>query len=395
MQRIVVVGASLAGFRAIETLRADGYSGELVAIGSEPELPYDRPPLSKQFLKGDWDEEKIALRQQGTEDLQVEWRLGKPAASLDLGASAVLLEDGERVAYEGLLIATGCVPRHLPFGAGLEGVHVLRAVADARALRSDLSGNPRVVVVGAGFIGMEVAATCRELGLEVTVIEPLAAPLVRGLGETLGGLVATRFREAGVEIRLGVGIQSFVGEGRVEAVELSDGKRVSADVVLVAIGVRPATAWLEDSGLRLENGVVCDGSGVAAPNVLAAGDVASWAGTAGEAPRRYEHWTHAVEQGVHAAKRLMHGTVVEPLDVVPYVWSDQLDMRIAIAGEPGANDEMHVCHGSLEEDRFLALFGREGRLSGAVAFRRPRPLNAARHLIGERASFADAIAANS
>ena len=189
--------------------------------------------------------------------------------------------------------------------------------------------------------------------------------------------------------------RSFVGEGRVEAVELSDGKRVPADVVLVAIGVRPATDWLEGSGLRLDNGVVCDGSGVAAPNVLAAGDVASWAGAGGEAPRRYEHWTHAVEQGVHAAKRLLHGAVVEPLDVVPYVWSDQLDMRIAIAGEPGASDAMHICHGSLEEDRFLALFGREGRLSGAVAFRRPRPLNAARRLIGERASFADAIAANS
>ncbi|MBW2393760.1 MAG: FAD-dependent oxidoreductase [Deltaproteobacteria bacterium] len=395
VQRIVVVGASLAGLRAIETLRADGHAGELVAIGAEPELPYDRPPLSKQFLKGEWDEAKIALRKQGTEDLQVEWRLGKAAASLDLGESALLLEGGERVAYDGLLIATGCVARHLPFGKGLGGVHVLRTLADARALRANLAGSPRVAVVGAGFIGMEVAASCRERGLDVTVIEPLATPLVRGLGETLGSLVAARFREAGVALRLGVGVQGFVGDRQVEGVELSDGKRVPADVVLVAIGVRPATDWLEGSGLRLDNGVVCDGAGVAAPNVMAAGDVASWAGPVGEAPRRHEHWTHAVEQGVHAAKRLLHGEVVEPLDVVPYVWSDQFDMRIAIAGEPASNDQMHVCHGSLEEGRFLALFGREGRLSGAVAFRRPRPLNAARRLIGERASFADAIAANS
>ncbi len=394
MQRIVVVGASLAGLRALETLRSEGFEGELVAIGAEPVLPYDRPPLSKQFLKGEWDEEKIALRRQGVDDLSVEWRLGQRAAALELADSALSLESGERVPYEGLMIATGGVPQRLPFGDGLAGVHVLRTVDDARGLRADLEAGPRVVVVGAGFIGMEVAATCRERGLEVTVVEPLTAPLVRGLGEVLGGFVADRFRAEGVQLRLGVGVEGFAGSARVEAVQLSDGKTVPADVVLVGIGARPACDWLVGSGLALDDGVVCDGAGVAAPNVMAAGDVARWSGPNGEPPRRYEHWTHAVEQGVHAAKRLLHGEAVGALDTVPYVWSDQFDMRIAIAGEPAEGDELHLCHGSLEAGRFLALFGRGGRLAGAAAFRRPRQLNAARRLIAEGASFGDAIAAN-
>ena len=395
MDRIAVVGASLAGLRALETLRAEGFEGELVAIGDEPHAPYDRPPLSKQFLKGEWDEERIALRKQGTDDLDVTWTLGQRAVALEAGAPAVVLEDGTRVEADAVLLATGTVARRLPFGQELGGIHVLRNLGDATRLRADLDPEPRVVVVGAGFIGMEVAATCRERGLEVSVVEPLATPLVRGLGETLGRYVADRVRAEGVELHLGVGVEGFEGQGRVSGVRLGNGKTLPCEVVVVGIGVRPATDWLEGSGLDLSDGVACDATGATAlPGVFAAGDVSRWGTAEGGEGRRFEHWTHAVEQGVHVAKRMLHGPSVGPLEVVPYVWSDQFDMRIAIAGEIREGDDTHLCHGTLEEGRFLMLAGREGRLTGAVAFRRPRQLNAARRLIGEGASLADAIEAN-
>lgn len=395
MQRIVLVGASLCGLRALETLRSEGFQGELVAIGDEPELPYDRPPLSKQYLRGDWDEQRVALRKQGVDDLEVEWKLGRRAVRLDASGRAVVLEDGERVSYDSVLLATGSVAMRLPFGSELSGIHVLRSLAHARALRDELETAARVTVIGAGFIGMEVAASCRERGLEVSVVEPLAAPMVRGLGTTLGGIVADRFREAGVDLRLGVGVDGFEGQGGVEALRLSDGKTLPTHLVVVGIGVRPATDWLADSGLDVVDGVLCDPSGAtASPGVFAAGDVSRWAAPGGGPARRYEHWTHAVEQGVHVAKRILHGPATGGLEVVPYVWSDQFEMRITIAGEPAEDDSLHVAHGSLEERRFLALYGRDDRLVGAVAFGRPRELNAARRLMAEGASFADAVAAN-
>lgn len=396
MNRIVVVGASLAGLRAIETLRSEGFTGEIIAIGDEPDLPYDRPPLSKQFLKGAWDEEKISLRKQGVDDLSVDWRLGRRAVSLDTDGRAVVLDDDTRVEYDALLISTGGIARHLPFGQGMKGVHVLRTLADARGLREDLVEGARVAVVGAGFIGMEVAASCRERGHEVSVIEPLATPLVRGLGEKLGAIVAERFQKEGVNLRLGVGVEGFAGDDQVEGVVLSDGTTLPCEIVVVGIGVRPATDWLEGSGLDLTNGVLCDESGgTALADVYAAGDVARWAAPTGGEAHRYEHWTHAVEQGVHVAKRILEGPGVGTLQLTPYVWSDQFDMRIAIAGETEPHDEEHVAHGSIEEGRFLMLFGREGQLCGAVAFKRPRQLHAARRLIAEGASFARAVEENS
>ncbi len=395
MKRIVVAGASLAGLRALEALRAEGFDGELIAIGDEPELPYDRPPLSKQFLTGDWDEERIRLRRQGVEDLDVTWHLGERASALLPDERKVQLASGETIAWDALLIATGSMARELPFGAGLAGVQVLRSLADARALRESLGSGPRVAVIGAGFIGMEVAASCRQRGLDVTVIEPLAAPLIRGLGEALGRHVADRFRAEGVDLRLGAGVEGFDGEGRVEAVRLTDGKRLPADVVVVGIGVRPATDWLAGSGLDVRDGVACDGAGAtASEGVFAAGDVARWAAPDGTPGRRYEHWTHAVEQGVHAARRILHGESAGTLDVVPYVWSDQFDLRIAIAGEPSAGDDSFLCHGSLEEGRFLVLFGHEDRLCGAVSFGRPRQLHAVRRRIAEGALFSDVVAEN-
>jgi 3-phenylpropionate/trans-cinnamate dioxygenase ferredoxin reductase subunit len=391
-ETIVVVGTSLAGLRAIEALRGEEHDGRIVAIGAEPHLPYDRPPLSKQFLKGDWEEDRLALRRGGVEDLDVAWRLGVGAGALDTKERAVVLEDGERVPYDRLLIATGAVARSLPFGEELEGIHLLRTLDDSRALRDDLASASRVLIVGAGFIGMEVAATCRQRGLEVTVVEPMAQPLLRGLGPELGAWVGARHAEEGIAVRCGVGVEGFEGGHRVERVKLTDGTSLETDVVVVGVGARPATDWLESSGLDLEDGIVCDSSGATrAPDVFAAGDVARWDGV------RLEHWTSAVEQAGHVAARMLRGDSVGPLTHLPYVWTDQFELRLQIAGRIQPGDEMHVCHGSLDPDgerRFVALYGRDGLLRGAVANKRPRQLIAVRKLLATGASFEGAVAAN-
>lgn len=392
-ERIVVVGASLAGLRTIEALRRRGHTGEIIALSAEPHRPYDRPPLSKQFLKGEWPEDRLSLRQQGDDDLDVTWRFGVSAQALDADARCVVLDDGSRVAFGGLVIATGARPRRLPAAEGLDGVHVLRSLDDARALRDDLEAGGRLVVVGAGFIGMEVAASARERGVDVVVVEALEAPLVRGLGRTLGDLVAARHRDHGVDIRCGVGVSGFDGAGRVESVRLGDGTTLEASTVLVGIGVVPEVGWLAGSGLDIENGVLCDATGATAlEHVVAAGDAARWWNPRSGRAVRHEHWTSAVEQAGVAAARLLGGPGgAEPLDPIPYVWSDQFDMRIAIAGEPAGGDTMHVAHGSLHDDRFIALMGKAGRLVGAVAFRRPRPLNLCRELLERGADFDEAV----
>ncbi len=391
-QTIVVVGTSLAGLRAIETLRREGYDGRIVAIGEEPQMPYDRPPLSKQFLKGEWDANRITLRHQLGDDERIEWRLGCRATALDFGAQRLFLEGGEELEYDGLIIATGAVAREFPGAPSLDGIFVLRTLTGAVALRRALDANPRVAVIGAGFIGMEVAASCRERGLDVTVVEFLETPLVRGLGNVLGEHVAGVFRERGVELRCGVGVAGFVGSERVEGLELEDGSRIPADVVIVGIGARPATEWLEGSGLALDDGVLCDESGATnAPDVVAAGDVARWRdGRTGRAVRM-EHWTPAVEQSVHAARRLLLGKEVGPFEHVPYVWTDQFDLRIQIAGEVREGDDMHVGLGSLEAGRCLLLFGRAGKLTGAVGFKRARQLNEYRDLIGAGIGWREAV----
>ncbi|MBW2273169.1 MAG: FAD-dependent oxidoreductase [Deltaproteobacteria bacterium] len=395
LENIVVVGVSLAGLRTIEALRREGYEGAIVALGEEPHLPYDRPPLSKQFLTGEWDQEKISLRKQGFDDLGITWRRGERAQALDAGAKEIVLESGERLGYGGLVIATGSVAKRLPFGRDLAGIHVLRSLGDAVALRDELGRSPRVLVVGAGFIGMEAAATCREMGLEVSVVEPLEAPLLRGLGPVLGPYVGEKHRSKGVELRCGVGVEGFEGQGRVERVRLAGGDSIDADVVIVGIGVAPAIGWLEGSGLELDDGIVCDGAGgTKLPDIVAVGDAARWHNPLARGPVRYEHWTSAVEQADFVAARLLRGPDVPALSQVPYVWTDQFELRLAVAGRISPGAEMHVCKGSLEEERCLVLFGREGRLEGAAGLRRPRPLLGARKRIGEGISFEEAIAEN-
>jgi NADPH-dependent 2,4-dienoyl-CoA reductase/sulfur reductase-like enzyme len=392
VQTVAIVGMSLAGLRAAETLRREGYDGRIVAIGGESHLPYDRPPLSKEILRGEWEPDQIVLRKQGVEDLELDWRLGARATGLDVAARTVELHDGEQVAFDGLVIATGAVPRRMPNQPDLAGVFVLRSLDEALALRECLTGNPRVVVIGAGFIGAEVAAACRMRGLDVTVLEMLPQPMVRGLGPDLGATIAAVHRDHGVDLRTGVTVEEIVGaDGEVRAVRLGDGTVIEADVVVVGVGVVPETGWLEGSGLKIDNGIVCDERCEASPGVVAAGDVARWPNPLFDgASMRLEHWTNATEQGVHAARRLLGHD--EPFAPVPFVWSDQYDRKIQTVGIVSADADTHVAHGTLADRQFVSLFGRDGRIVGALGFNRPRNVMQYRRLIAERASWDDALA---
>jgi 3-phenylpropionate/trans-cinnamate dioxygenase ferredoxin reductase subunit len=393
MDHIAVVGASLAGLRTVEAIRREGYAGRITVIGAENELPYDRPPLSKQFLVDDWKAEKLALARNGVEALAADWKLGQAAVSLDVSSLVLTLADGGRVEEaSAIILATGGRARRLPFGRELDGVLELRTLADARALRASLLSSPRVVVVGAGFIGMEVAASCRTRGLDVTVVDPLPAPLIRGLGQLLGERVARRHREEGVEFHLGVGVEGFVGQSKVEGVRLSNGSTLPADIVVVGVGAAPATEWLAGAGLEIDNGVCCDANGFTGRDgVYALGDCARWHNAHYPERPRFEHWTSAVEQSDVVARRIVHGSAHD-FAPIPYVWTDQFDLRIAIVGEVRDGDEMHVTLGKIDDERFLALFGRDERLVAAVGFKRPRQLNACRKKIAESVSFEAAVA---
>ncbi len=377
-------------------MREDGFTGAITVIGDEPHLPYDRPPLSKHILAGTWGVDRLPLTSVGVEfdALDVEWRLGSPATSLDLAARKVALGDGTSVAFDGLVIATGARVRTLPGQPSLAGIHTLRTLDDCLALRDDLDANPsRVVVVGAGFIGAEVAATARERGLEVTLLEALEVPLQRVLGDELGAVCGDIHRDHGVDLRLSSGVESFVndGRGRVAGVVLSDGTTVDTDVVVVGVGVTPNTEWLDGSGLTIDNGVVCDETCLAAPGVVAAGDVARWHNARFGEAMRVEHWENAQEQGAHAARRLLGDE--RPYEPVPWFWSDQYDRKIQLAGRSGPTDDVRIVDGSVDERRFVALYGRAGKLVGVLGMNRPRPVMQYRQLIADGASFEDALAA--
>jgi NADPH-dependent 2,4-dienoyl-CoA reductase/sulfur reductase-like enzyme len=399
---VVVVGASLAGLRAAEELRHRGFDGRLTVVGDEEHRPYDRPPLSKQVLAGSWDLDRIELTvgaEGGLDGLDVDWRLGTRATGLDPAGRRVTLAGGEDVLYDGLVIATGARPRALPGTGQLAGVHTLRTLDDCLAVRADLdAGARRVVVVGAGFIGSEVAATCRGRGCEVTVLEALPVPLGRALGDEMGSAMGDLHRDHGVAVRLGVGVAGIEGAGRVERVRLADDTVVEADLVVVGIGVTPNTGWLEGSGLALDDGVVCDATTRAAPGIVAAGDVARWPSHRFGELMRVEHWDNAIAMGEHAARRLLEdlaggaASPGEPYDPVPWFWSDQYDRKIQLAGRSADADEVRVVDGSVEERRFVALYRRGDRLIGALAMNRPRLLVAFRGLVERRATWAEALA---
>jgi NADPH-dependent 2,4-dienoyl-CoA reductase/sulfur reductase-like enzyme len=405
LDRVVVVGASLAGLRAAETLRQHDAVGSVVVVGDEPHRPYDRPPLSKKLLSGEWEPDRIHLRQPDVfDDLDVEWRLGSGAVALDQGAATggrtVALADGSTVDFDSLIIATGAHPRRLPGHDDFDHVHELRSLDDALALRAEIvPGGRRVVVIGAGFIGLEVAATARTLGNDVVVLEGASAPLIRGLGVAMGEAIAGLHRAHGVDVRCDVGIDALTHDG----VRLADGELVPADVVVVGIGVAPATAWLEGSGLKVRDGVVCDANlnalsvgGDPVPGVFAAGDVARWPNELFGEEMRVEHWTNAAEQGAHAATnlvRLAAGEDAEPYAPLPFFWSDQFEHRIQFLGRASADDDVQVVAGTVEDGKFLTLFGRDGRLHGALGVNAPRWVMPTRKLFMEHASWEEALAA--
>jgi NADPH-dependent 2,4-dienoyl-CoA reductase/sulfur reductase-like enzyme len=394
LRTIVIVGASLAGLRAAETLRHEGYDGRLVMLGDERHLPYDRPPLSKELLAGEWEPDQIALRKQPYDDLDLDLRLGRRATGLDVAGRSVEIDGDEHLDFDGLVIATGARPRTLPGTPPLDGIFVLRTLDDCLAVRARLDARPRVVVIGAGFIGSEVAATCRGRGLDVTVLEMLPVPMVRAVGPVIGDVCGQLHRDHGVDLRCGVTVAGFEGRERVERVRLSDGSALDAELVVVGVGVVPATDWLEGSRLTLDDGVVCDETCLAAPGIVAAGDVARWPNPLfdGES-MRVEHWTNATEQGVAAARRLLAvDSAVEAFAPVPFVWSDQYDVKIQVVGSIHTDDEVVVADGSFAERRFVALYGRDDRLLGALGFSRPRLVMQYRRMIAERASWKDALA---
>ncbi|MEE2851982.1 MAG: FAD/NAD(P)-binding oxidoreductase [Actinomycetota bacterium] len=393
LRQIVVVGAGVAGMRAAETLRQDGYDGALTIVGAERQAPYHRPPLSKKLLSGQVHRAGVDMAPQFDMDARV--LRGATAVGLDMSAHTVRVRDEGRdlsVDFDGLVVASGAEPREWPGGNAPDGVLLLRTVEDCLRIRERLGSRPRVVVVGGGFIGSEVAATCRSLDLDVVLVEKAPGPLVQALGAELAPCWAKLHREHGVDLRVGVGVDGFAGNGRVEAVRLTDGSQVPADVVIVGLGVTPATAWLDGSGLRLDDGVVCDATGAAEGNtgdgnVVAAGDVARWWHPLYERHLRTEHWDDAARQGQAAARTLLAGPEhAQPFAAVPYFWSDQYDIKLQMLGVPTDYDAVEIIEGNPEGWQFVGAYGRDGRTI-AVLGTIPGRVHAYREAIEKRAEF--------
>ena len=403
---VIVVGASLSGLRAAEALRSEGFEGKISLVGDEPHLPYDRPPLSKQVLAGKWPPEKAVLADRHrASELLLHEVLGRRAVRLDVEGRSVELEDGEVLTADAVVLSCGAVPRSLAGTEGLtqrDGVFTLRTLDDSLALRTAVTrtDGARVVVIGAGFIGAEVASTCAAMGCRVTVLEVLDIPLRNVLGPMLGGHCASLYAAHGVDLRTGVSVAGVRkgGDGAGASpltVELSGGETVPAEVVVVGIGVTPCTDWLADSGLSIQNGVVCDDKLFAAEGVVAAGDVANWLWRHdGEDEQiRIEHWEVAAQAGMASARALMAGrAAARPFTPVPYFWSDQFDIRFQVIGTPRGDDDVEIVDGSLSEGKFVALFGRAGRLRAVMAIGRPRLLMGYRPLLERGVGWDEALA---
>lgn len=399
MEHLVVVGASLAGIRAVESARRAGHTGRITLVGAERHLPYDRPPLSKAFLDDTGSEPadpRYRTEEHLREELGVELRLGSPATSLDAAGELIGIGDGSELSYDALVVATGGAARMLPGTEHLTGVHALRTWDDALAVRSALDAGARTVVIGAGFIGSEVASSARKRGLSATIVETLPVPLVRSVGEDMGTACADLHREHGTDLRCGEtvdGLESSAG-GAVTGVRLGSGEVVPADLVVVGIGVSPCTDWLAGSGVELherDRGVVADATLRAADGVYAAGDVVHFPNPVfdGEV-MRLEHWTTAAEQGALAARNVLDPENATELGTVPYFWSDWYSSRIQFVGRPAA-DEIRVVSSELGDDRFLALYRRGDRLVGTITIDRPTQIMKYKRLISKRASWAEAL----
>ena len=377
---VVIVGANLAGGRAAEELRKKGFDGPITMIGDEAERPYERPPLSKEFLRGKQPLEKAFLRpEEWYSENDVTLMLGTRAERLDLDARAVEVSGGERVPFDKLLVVTGGRPRKLNApGADLPGITTFRTYRDAEALSQVMKPGARVVVVGAGFIGSEIAASARVLGCDVTLFEAEAVPLVRALGEELGKIHGQIHRDNGVDLHTGIKVEGFEGDTRVRRVLTSEGA-FDADVVIVGVGIQPNVELAQDAGISVSNGIDVDElCRTSAPGVFAAGDVAKHPNKYCGEPIRVEHWQNAQNQGAAAARAMLGGT--EPFDEVPWFWSDQYDLNLQMSGHPLHWDQM-VFRGDVDARSFSAFYLDKGRLVACTGFNRGKDVRGARALI--------------
>lgn len=383
----MIVGGGLAATRTAEQLRRSEYAGAVTIVSDEDHLPYDRPPLSKEVLRAETDDVTLKPAEFYAEN-DIALRLGSAARSVDTAARTLTLTDGSEVGYDELVIATGLVPKRIRSFPDLPGIRVLRSYDESLALRKDADTARRAIVVGAGFIGCEVAASLRKLGVEVVLVEPQPTPLASVLGEKIGALVTRLHRAEGVDVRCGVGVTEVRGTDNVEQVVLGDGTELDADLVVVGIGSHPAVEWLDGSGIELDNGVVCDEVGRAsAPHVWAIGDVASWRDQVGD-QARVEHWSNVADQARALVPALL-GQESSPVVSVPYFWSDQYDVKIQCLGEPESEDVVHV----VEDDgrKFLAYYERDGVLVGVVGGGMPGKVMKARGKIANGAPISDVL----
>lgn len=388
--RVVIVGASLGGVRVAGGLQRAGFEGEIVLLGDEPHNPYDRPPLSKSFLTSD-DEVSLALQR---DDLYegIDLRLGVRATGLDVSSGTVALDDGDEVAGDHVVVATGSAARQLPGTEDLDGVLTLRNLDDATRLRDGLRSADRLLIVGAGFIGCEVAASARHRGVEVTMVEPLDAPVVRGVGPIIGGVIADLHRAHGVTLHLGTGVDTVRPDGGRTEVVLSDGRHDTADLVLVGIGAVPNTDWLADSGLTLDGPALLTDDrlrvGGGSDRIWAVGDVAKWPSATFGGNLRMEHWTNVTEMAGVVARNIVDPSAPAVHDPVPYVWSDQYEHKVQVLGVVSGDDDVEFVAREPGEDPFLAAYFRDGRLRGVVGMDWPRAVMVARSLIVDGADRA-------
>lgn len=391
-EAVVIVGASIGGVRTTQALRAAEYRGRIVLVSDELVTPYDKPPLSKAFLAGTATADDVALLSQAEADeLGIEIRLGCRAAHLDLARNEVEFESGDRLGFGHLVIATGARARPSPWGQP-EGVHLLRTLDDSRRLRADLQQGGRLVVIGGGFIGAETAATARSLGLAVTIVDPCPVPMERVLGTEIGERFARLHESNGATTLFGIGVQGLDGSRGRFRVELTNGDVLDADYVVIGIGAVPNDGWLASSGLYVDNGVVCDKylRVLDAPNVFAVGDVCRWQNPRHDRLTRVEHWTNAVEQAAIVAHNITQPGNLLACGPVEYVWSDQYNWKIRVAGEAGIAEHRHV--EVIGEDdrtgRFAALYSPDGQtFSGMVVVNWPRALIAGRKALAERTPY--------
>ncbi len=388
--RLLVVGGGTAAIRAIESARQSGYTGQITLVSDEAHPPYERPPLSKNVLRGAYDERTVFPRDaDDLAGLDARMLLARTAVRLDREQRRVVLEDGEALSYDRLIIATGASARPLPFESP-RGVHTIRTLDDSRAIARELRSTPRVVVVGAGFVGLEVASTARAMGCEVTLIESGRVPLGRALGPVMGSNCAALHEANGVQVRTHGRVVGFASSDRVTGVILED-EVIPADLVVVGIGAIPNTGWLGGSGLAVQDGVRCDADGRAdeSGTIFAIGDVAAWLDPDTGEHRRDEHWTSAVEQARHVG-RIIAGVEVGRFSSSPYFWSDQHGVKIQMAGHARPDHHLEILHGAPAEGRFLAVYAESERLTAVLAFDEPRHLAVYMALLSRGGSLEEA-----